>query len=870
MNLATGTRLGPYEIEHAIGAGGMGVVYRADDKRLGRKVAIKILPNAHGEHFRRFEREARTIGSLNHPNLLTLFDVGDHDGMPFLVTEMLDGESLRARLSRGKLRMREAIQIAADVARGLAAAHDAGVIHRDVKPDNIFLTAEGRTKILDFGIAKLRRSTVEMPAIDPHEATPVPTTRDTGVVIGTPGYMAPEQLDAGTIDERSDIFALGVVLYEMIAGKRAFASDSPVEESYAILKTTPEPPKGATKSLARVVLRCLEKRKDARFQSARDLAFALDELDASTDPVSRISKIAIDRDTAAVATVRDAAPAVASPPAPTGHGLGAVAAVAGLAALACGLAGVLVGRRTAASTDDLVRPVWPSLVEGGATYQRVTYHTEARWHARLAADGKTVLYTAARGAGEEVVRSAIGEPSISSTNIAGRLLDLSRRGEVAVLTGDVDGTGGTLARAFEGAGLRPVADHVTDATFLPDGALAIVQGGLVIESPVGAPIVTHQTGKLDYLRASPTGDRFAFAQHAASDDTQGEVVVVDRRGTVLVTSPHQVQIDGVAWSPDGTEVWFSSAQAIYALDADGHQRLVLRSSERLVLVDAQPDRLLVAPSDLRLKMFTGVRGAPAREVGWFDSSEVETVSADGSAIAFVETAATGDTSEGSVPCFIRRADKPATLIGHGFRFALMPDASAVIAVAGPTNLERIPTGVGAPTAIPLGRIAQLDISDRTAIAWSGRYVVVRGAEVGGPMKLWRVDLEHPDPVPVAPGYVTGQHPIASDGDTIAIARPAGGIALVSVSGKPVRELAGAAGEVPLGFTGDGSALFVMHLAVDTLVLERIELATGTREPWARITPEQAPSYYKVALDADGGVITYSTNSDASDLYVLQR
>jgi serine/threonine protein kinase len=316
MKIAAGTRLGPYEIEHAIGAGGMGVVYRADDSRLGRKVAIKVLPHARGEHFRRFEREARTIGALNHPNLLTLHDVGDHDGIPFLVTEMLDGESLRARLSRGPLRLREAIQIGAEVARGLAAAHDAGVIHRDVKPDNIFLTTEGRTKILDFGIAKLRRASVEMAAVTgdidediAHSPTVTPTTADTGMVVGTPGYMAPEQLDAGAIDERTDIFALGVVLYEMIAGKRAFASDSAVEESYAILKTPADPPKGATKALARVVLRCLEKRPDARFQSAIDLAFALDELDASTDPVARISKISIEPDPRQSAvTIRDPAP----------------------------------------------------------------------------------------------------------------------------------------------------------------------------------------------------------------------------------------------------------------------------------------------------------------------------------------------------------------------------------------------------------------------------------------------------------------------------------------------------------------------------------------------------------------------------------
>jgi len=866
MKIAAGTKLGPYEIEHAIGAGGMGVVYRADDSRLGRKVAIKVLPHARGEHFRRFEREARTIGSLNHPNLLTLHDVGEYDGVPFLVTEMLDGESLRARLSRGPLRLREAIQIGADVARGLAAAHDAGIVHRDVKPDNIFLTTEGRTKILDFGIAKLRRSSVEMPAVDiAHVPTMTPTTADTGMVIGTPGYMAPEQLDGGTVDARTDIFALGVVLYEMIAGKRAFASDSAVEESYAILKTPAEPPKGATKALARVVLRCLEKRPDTRFQSAIDLAFALDELDASTDPVARISKVSIEPEPRASArTIRDAEPRFPERVWPV-RWL-AIAAVVGIAGATAGL---LIGRRTAATPPAPARVAsWPSGVEGGPVYRRVTYHTQPRWSARLAPDGASVLYSTSRDGREQVVRSLLAQPSILPLHVDGRLLDVSPRGELLVLV-DEGTAGGTLARALEGAGPRAIADRVTSATWMPDPAgPAIVRGGDTIEFPIGTVIATRSAGKLDLLRASPTGDRLAFVDHPASADTRGRVIVIDPTGKQLAVSTDQTGIEGIAWSADGTEVWFSNASEILALDRAGRERVVLRGAARLVLADVRPDRILVAPSDVRLKMFTGPRGGPFREVGLFDASDVAGSSTDGSVIAFVEATGTGQTADGYAQ-FLRRGDAPPTLITNAYRLALLPDASAAIVIAGTNRLSKIPTGVGTSTALPLGAIASLDIGEPISVAWSGRYIVLTGAEAGGAMKLWRIDLEQPTPLPLPIERVGGSHAISPDGQLVAVAAPAGGISLVPAVGGTPRLIAGPAGEQPLSFTGDGTALFVRRLVGDTIEVTRIELATGARSEWTRIKPEQQPVYYSVVLDASGEHITYSTNSDASDLYVLE-
>ena len=854
MKLATGTRLGPYEIDHAIGAGGMGVVYSADDSRLGRKVAIKILPNAKGEYLRRFEREARTIGALNHPNLLTLYDVGEHDGTPFLVTELLDGESLRARLSKGSLALRAAIQIARDVARGLAAAHDAGVVHRDVKPDNVFLTTEGRTKILDFGIAKLKRATADMPVVDiAHEPTYTPTTQDTGMVIGTPGYMAPEQLDGGTIDARTDIFALGVVLYEMICGRRAFASENAVEESYAILKTTPVPPKGATKAVARVVMRCLEKRPDARFQSATDLAFALDELDASTDPIARISKLAIEPDPSVATTVRDPVPARS--PEPSRRWIAITGAVAVIGVLSGVLIGRAIGRRQG------LQAAWPSVVVGGPVYERVTYHSQSRWDARLAPpDGASALYTTHRDGKDQIVRSQRGNPSILPLGIAGRLLDVSSKGELAVVSDELPGVGGTLARVLEGAGPRSVTDRVTCAAWLPDGdSFAIIRAGQTLEAPIGTTIAKRPTGHMDLLRASPAGDAFAFADQLGSTDTRGRVVIVDKTGVTIAVSSEQAGIEGLAWSPDGTEVWWSNSPTIFAIDRHARERVVLNGVSRLVLLDIRGGKVLVAPSDVRLKMFTGPRGGPFKDVAWFDSSDVESVSADGRVIGFTEAAGTGETAAG-YPQFVRNGSEPATLFAHGMRSAMLPDASAALVVVD-HQLSRVPIGLGTATTIPLGAISAFDISDHIAIGWSGKVAVVRGVDASGAMKLWRLDPSDPvrPPQPLAVAHPGGPHPVSPDGARLALVRARGGVDVIALDGTMTTAIDGVVGEVPLSFSGDGRYLFVSHQVNDAIEVDRIDPTTGAREAWAKITPEQRPVYYSVVLSADGETLTYSAN-----------
>ncbi len=281
MALASGTKLGPYEIISLIGAGGMGEVYRVRDSRLGRDAALKILPESFAredDRLRRFEQEARAVAALNHPNILAVFDIGQHNGAPFLVSELLEGESLREVLDAGALPQRKAIDYGVHIAHGLAAAHEKGIIHRDLKPENVFVTKDGRIKILDFGLAKLAQTTTD----DPDGITLTGSHTAAGVVMGTAAYMAPEQVRGAATDPRTDIFAFGAVLYEMLTGVRAFRRDTPAETMTAVLKEEPPelsaPLRPIPPALERIVRRCLEKNPEQRFQSARDLSFALSAL----------------------------------------------------------------------------------------------------------------------------------------------------------------------------------------------------------------------------------------------------------------------------------------------------------------------------------------------------------------------------------------------------------------------------------------------------------------------------------------------------------------------------------------------------------------------------------------------------------------
>ena len=327
MTLGPGTKLGPYEVVAPLGAGGMGEVWRARDARLGREVAVKVLPEAFAhdpERLARFEREAKAVAALSHPNILAIHDYGTHDGTVYIVTELLEGQTLRARLTEGPLAPRRAVEIAVQVAHGLAAAHDKGIVHRDLKPENLWVGRDGRVKILDFGLAR------SAAAPGPGSSSLAPTeAAGTGVggLVGTMGYMAPEQVRGGALDPRTDLFAFGAVLYEMLSGRRAFQGESPADTMSAILREEPPELEGTVRdlppALERILRRCLEKQPDARFHSAHDLAFALEALSTS----SGVSPAGAD----AAALARSGRPRARIPIA---LALGAIAVVAGVATAA--------------------------------------------------------------------------------------------------------------------------------------------------------------------------------------------------------------------------------------------------------------------------------------------------------------------------------------------------------------------------------------------------------------------------------------------------------------------------------------------------------------------------------------------------------
>jgi Tol biopolymer transport system component len=376
MTLHPGARIDTYEVISLLGAGGMGEVYKARDSRLDREVALKVLPTSFArdaERLRRFEQEAKTTGALNHPNILSVFDFGLHDGAPYMAAELLEGETLRVRMEEGPLPARKALELAAQVARGLAAAHDKGIVHRDLKPENLFVTSDGRIKILDFGLAKL----TQPDTFSGSQGNPtLPVQTEPGAILGSVGYMSPEQVRGAPSDTRTDIFAFGAILYEMVTGKRAFKKETAVETMSAILREEPAEISmtqlSAGPALERIIRHCLEKNPAERFQSARDLAFQLEAVSGS--------------DTTSVFAY----------PALRGNRLARILpwSVALVALAALGF--TLLRQRPAAPARPLAVAVVPP---AGADFSFLAAGGSAA-SLQLSPDGKLLLYAAAQGGGD--------------------------------------------------------------------------------------------------------------------------------------------------------------------------------------------------------------------------------------------------------------------------------------------------------------------------------------------------------------------------------------------------------------------------------------------------------------------------------------
>ena len=722
MAVLAGQKIGPYEILGQIGAGGMGVVHRARDPRLGREVAIKVLPasfSADPERLQRFEQEARAAAALNHPNIVAVFDIGESGGAPYVVSELLEGETLRERLRTGALSTRKATDYALQITRGLAAAHEKGIVHRDLKPENLFITHDNRIKILDFGLAKFTRPEI---TTDSGDAPTLQVATDPGYVMGTVGYMSPEQVRGKTADHRSDLFAFGAILYEMLSGKRAFHGETPADTMSAILKEDPpelsETGRNVPPALARIVNHCLEKSPAQRFQSASDVAFALDSLtDVSSTARSGLQPIP-------VRTRSWLMPALAT--------LGLV--------LACA-ATYFLGFRFSHYAP-------PS-------FHRLTFRRGTIMSARFSPDGQTIVYgQAVEGRPVELFTTRFDSTDSRPLDLPRtQLLAISGTGEMAVLS-KAHSFGafmeaGTLARLpLAGGAPREMLDGVTAADWTPDGSdLAVIHGGGLpgrsnrLEFPVGN-IVYRPQGWVSHVRFSRSGDLLAFADHVPNGD-DGRVAVIDRNGNHKVLSSFYSSVEGLAWSANGREVWFTAspggaARALYALNISGTERLVLRVPGTLTLHDISRDGRVLLGEDVSHYGIIGL--APGekteKDLSWFDWSVVNDLSADGKTVVFSES---GEAVSGNYGIFIRKTDgSPAVRLGSGGTSALSPDGKWVVSTSNDSSgqIQLLPTGPGQPRRLGGG-------VRHSRVAWTpdGKALIYIAAEPNRPPRSYWMDLD---------------------------------------------------------------------------------------------------------------------------------
>ncbi|HXY06861.1 MAG TPA: protein kinase [Terriglobales bacterium] len=851
MALAAGTKLGPYEVVSPLGAGGMGEVYRARDGRLGRDVAIKVLPEAFSrdpERLRRFELEARAAAALNHPNILAVFDIGTQGESLYIVTEVLEGETLRQRLQSGPLQARKAIDYALQMARGLAAAHDQGITHRDLKPENIFVTKDGRVKILDFGLAKLAGPDRSASAAD---SPTIAFATEPGLVLGTAGYMSPEQVRGKPADARSDIFSLGAILYEMVSGQRAFRGDTTADIMSAILNSEPPPLSEAPPGLARIVEHCLEKDADNRFQSARDVAFALEAFSGYSSSVTT-------------------APAISPAPSKSRRVLMIALGSALLAAMAAFVAGRL-------TTPPLPAPVFRQL-----SFQRGYLQA-----ARFAPDGETIVYAASwNGKPIELFST---RPEGNESRALGLsdadLLGVSSTGEIAVrLTPRFTGAysiSGTLARSMLSGGTpRPVENDIEFIDWTPDGKdLALVRrvaGRTRLEFPVGK-VLYETVGWIGNPRFSPSGDLIAFIDHRALWGEPGTVAMVDLAGHKKVLTQQMDSIHGLAWSPKGQEVWFTatasgSARALRAVSLSGKERLIIRIPGILNLFDvSRKGRVLLSRDDWRVGILALAPGATKeQDLSWMDFSAIRDMSSDGKLLLFDESGEAGGLL-GAI--YLRKMDgSPPIRLADGLSESLSADSQWVMGFSGYDlkNMIILPTGTGEAQTITLGTLGY---------HWgnwlpSGRQVLFVGNEPDHASRMYLMDVPQGRPHPITAegvGVVNYTHFVSPDGQfflALDSNRNSFVYSVQSGGGKPVLGLN--PGEVAFGWTGDGKSVYVYRPAVPAIVY-RVDLGTGHRQLWKELNPPDPAGINFIRaphISADGKAYAYNYNRVLSSLYLV--
>lgn len=840
----------------------MGEVFRARDTRLNRYVAVKVLSPAFTkdpDRLRRFEQEARAAAALNHPAILAIYDIGTEDGAPYIVSELLEGETLRDRLRAGPLPLRTVVNYGAQVARGLAAAHEKGIIHRDLKPENIFITPDGLAKILDFGLAKLLHP--EAPSVNGTTETAPDTQTKTGVILGTLGYMSPEQVRGMPSDHRTNVFSLGAVLYEMLTGRRPFKGSTPADTKAAILKEDPPSLTSANANippaLEQIVLHCLVKEPRGRFQSASDIAFSLETISSVSSSVAKPTPIVEPAESLRWRRV-------------------ALVAIAIVAAAALGFGVFRFGERSAPAT--LPR------------YHRITYQEGIIASAKLSPDGSTILCAARFGKNYEIYSGRLDSTGLRPLGIsADQVLSISSRGELSILqstqTLDGDTEVGSLASVPLGGGApKRMLNNVQYADWSPDGSeLAIAhfipeKHVYRLEFPIGT-VLYETEGWIGHPRFSPDGKTIAFLNHPIFGDDQGFVATISAAGGgPQRLTPSWSSVQGLAWQPDGGEIWFTASavgptRSLRAVSRSGAVRPVLNVPASLTLEDIAADGrvLLNYSSERSLVMVSTAAHPDAQDIAWLDDDEFFRFSSDGKQILLGDE---GDAAGPRDSTFVRNIDGSSAIrIGDGDGIALSPDNQWALSRVPPDQLWLLPTGPGqARQLLPAGA-EQKKVAIRADLPaeWSpdGTRIVF----VGDDERTHLLSLDGKDTT-LTPVGATG-FLMTPDAHYVLVQANGGKYELFPVDGGKPKPLDWPnRNDQPIRFSADGKSLFVVthdeHLRGRNVY--RINFANGRRTLVWHIQSPGNPisndiSY--VDVTPDGTAYAYSYRQMSRALYIVE-
>ncbi|MGA9801860.1 MAG: protein kinase [Terriglobales bacterium] len=851
MALTAGTKLGPYEIVSPLGAGGMGEVYRSRDPRLKREVAIKVLPQAlslDADRMRRFEQEALATAALNHPNILAVFDIGTSEGSPYVVSELLEGETLRERLRGGSIAVRKALDYALQIAQGLAAAHEKGIIHRDLKPENLFVTKDGRVKILDFGLAKLTQA-------EPGTDTSLPTAThgtEAGVVMGTAGYMSPEQVRGVALDPRSDIFSFGAILHEMLSGKRAFHGDTTADTMSAILKEDPpdlnETNRNISPALERVVQHCLEKNPEQRFHSARDVAFDLETLCNQSSSGSRLRAV-------------------------TDQRRSYWKQAAGALIILLALAGTYYAARNNA----------PVLTPH---FHQLTFQRGSIYGAKFAPDGQSIVYSAAwNGAPKEQVYTTRTDALMSRPIdlMDSEVLSISSKGEMALRQKSDNGAvprGMLSVVPLTGGAPRELLGDVLQASWSRDGeSLAVVHfvgPECRLEYPVGKTIYSTSTGDISDVAVSPDGKRIAFFDHPNPADTRGYVAVVDLSGKATRLTKEWSDLTGLAWSRSGDEIWFTGSDAginsaLYAVNLSGQLRDLLHIPGRLRLFDISKEGQVLIANEATRQEVVGHRTGQDRDIdlSWFDWTLGRSLSADG------QWAVLEEDGEGGGPdytVFLRKTDgSPAIRLGSGMGLDISPDdkwvASTSVKQPAPTVL--LPAGAGQPITLA---DAQLFHTANLRFLPDGKGLIMVASEKGKAPRTYTLMLDGSALKLFGPEGFRGT--LVSPDSNYVLGRKDGAYWMVPFAGdeKPQPLSFVRADEAVAGWAADSKSIYVGDVSSTPVKVYVADLKTGQRRLHHQHAPGDLAGVAGVGagrITPDGNFYLYTVARTLSNLYVVE-